>query len=340
MKNPLFTNLFISELASNRIKKLYPFIIVIFTFLTCITAVENGRSIMDSWQTVGPCVDSSPGKIHAFLGIEFAGLDRTWGHHWFGYPWLRSCFIQVVPFGVATESLISGLFISINAIIIFLSAIRRASPASICMIAPLAYILHPDNFSSLADLRPEASCGFAILCVSYILTHNAAWIPKTLMLRHIAIFLLTMLLPVLSPATLIAGTAIVVCYAIADGLSGSWSRKSGSLTALIAIAFGITSGVVYYIADTDRSTQFHENILGQKEANLNIWSAAKSAWIGPIATATLAILLIPTIYTFVKTIRLFHIKASSPTSVNLSPNDHFLFLLSSGTLSYLLASFV
>ncbi len=223
----------------------------------------TGPVISDSWQSIGPCVESRwPLDLRGLYLGDFDGYERTWGHHWPGWPMFMSFFTSWVKFDSKVVFTISALITLLCAFIFYLKSWNVCGKFAACAMAGII-LLFPDTNVALSMMRPEplGSLLFFILAFLFIETNPSR-------ARSITLLLLSAFSPFLHILSAVAVFSLIVCFILMNRLSLKEMKNDNRWVyfknMLVGWIIGCGGLVVWFVGDQSRFSHIKQNLMAQK----------------------------------------------------------------------------
>ncbi|QUE50223.1 hypothetical protein KBB96_15265 [Luteolibacter ambystomatis] len=221
-------------------------------------ALCTGSVIVDGFQSIGAAAGShGPGSLRWPLVGSFMGYDRTWGFHWFGWPWLRSWLIPVVSWSPGADvSLLWGLWILTATRVAVL--VGKAEGKVTGMAAGFFTLAAPGILTALQSYRPEIPTACALVLLAGCWWQDTK---RTLVCRS----LLLLILPTLHPLGLVVPGAWCAGVAVLEWCrNGLMAAVRRTLPPVLALAGGVLLFVAWYGLQPDAWAQFKLNLASQR----------------------------------------------------------------------------
>jgi len=231
---------------------------VLWSALLAVLALRTGSVIVDGFQCAGALAGSpGPGSLRwPFVG-GFMGYDQAWGFHWFGWQWLRSLALPVMPWSpevdIALLAVLWGATAWWAARLVEQTSDRRLGLA--CGALTLAA---PGLVVALQSYRPEIPAAAGLLLLA------GSWEGPS-RLHRVLRALLLVTLPSIHPLCVVVPAA---------WWAGGWYfeyRRSGVGNAVrrmlpqgLALAGGLLMFAAWYALQPHALEQFKSNIASQR----------------------------------------------------------------------------
>lgn len=221
-------------------------------------AYQTGSVVVDSFQSLGAVAGAAgPGRLRwPFMG-DFMGYDQTWGFHWFGWPFVRSLLLPVLPWRPMTDFALACLIWGGAAWLIARLAERLRQDSSGIWVGLLS-VSAPGFMASLQSYRPEILTAL-VLVVALVTWEEKG--RKEAVWRSVALILLPMLHPL--------GSVVPGCWLATTALL-DWRRyrwKAAAIRTLpraMALGLGVLLLLAWYGFQPTAWAQFQLNVRCQR----------------------------------------------------------------------------
>lgn len=223
-----------------------------------LIAYKTGSVVVDSFQSLGAVAGAAgPGRLRWPLLGGFMGYDQTWGFHWFGWPFLRSLLLPLLPWRPPTDFALACLIWAVAAWLMARFAERLRQDGS-GLWAGLFAVSAPGFMGSIQSYRPEILTALVLVVVLVNWDgkgrYAAAW-------RAAGLILLPMLHPLGSivPGCWLAATLLL------DGRQSGWRTAiARNLPQVFALGTGALLLVAWYGLQPAAWAQFQLNVRCQR----------------------------------------------------------------------------
>jgi len=184
------------------------------------------------------------------------GYDHGWGFHWFGWPWLRSLLLPLLPWSPGGDIALGCVLWATASLVTFkLVATQGKKEGLFCGLLMLAA---PSFLVAAQSYRPEIPAALALVAALGL------W-NKTSLVSSLLRTLLLLLLPTLHPLGLVVPA--IWCLM---GLVAEW-RLSGFAVALrscgwhlLPLASGVALFALWFALQPEAWAQFELNVRSQR----------------------------------------------------------------------------
>jgi hypothetical protein len=233
-------------------------IALLWGLLAFVIVDRTGSVIVDGFQSSGPVAGATGlGALRWPMLGSFMGYDQGWGFHWFGWPWLRSLLLPVLPWRPSTELAIHCGVWALTAFILGREVGRSNGPR--CgTAAGLLTLCAPTVLVALQSYRPEipTALGLAVLAFTWI-----GESPNAKLLNVLAL----LVLPTLHPLGSVVPIAFLgISILIKWRMTGFQSASSLLLTKGVWLFLGISIWAAWYILIPGAWQQFRCNLESQR----------------------------------------------------------------------------
>jgi hypothetical protein len=223
-----------------------------------LIAYKTGSVVVDGFQSLGAVAGAAgPGRLRWPLLGGFMGYDQTWGFHWFGWPYLRSLLLPLLPWRPSTDFTLACLIWGVAAWLIARLAERLRQDGSGIWTGLLAASA-PGFMASMQSYRPE------ILTALVLVVVLVNWEGKgrsAVVWRAVGLVLLPMLHPLGSvvPGCWLAATVLL------DGRQSGWKAAFvRNLPKGLSLGIGALLLVAWYGFQPTAWAQFQLNVRCQR----------------------------------------------------------------------------
>ena len=261
---------------------------LVWSLLSYMIVVRTGSVIVDGFQSIGSAAAASgPGQLRwPFMG-SFMGYNHCWGFHWFGWPWLRSLLLPLLPWSPGGDIALGCVLWATASLVTFkLVAAQGKKEGLFCGLLMLAA---PSFLVAAQSYRPEIPAALALVGAF------ALW-SRTSRASSLFRALLLLLLPTLHPLGLVVpATWCLLGFVAQWRLSGFASALRSCGWHVLPLAGGVALFAFWFALQPDAWAQFELNVRSQRLLTEGMGTGIGTffRWgFGSLGSAPLALLLL------------------------------------------------